>query len=261
MPDNTAPSGRAGSQPPVTAVAGASGNAARTDSGPAVSNDQAAVPSGGNGSTLKEVAGLIGTQEVDPGSTANMPRRSCSLDSSQTQEQDATLEDTWAAVSKAQKNILAMERGLMEKFGRFLEPEHTDTTPVEPRTLKGKNVDPVIGAMSISMMRRSIQRRSRLYWRKLLLIIVIMNLMRCISNVCELREPVRKCKTSMINIRSPLRGIRKAESSETVHHCPRTWRNLLRMRLEGDTHLLNLHCHHRKVDEVIKHPFFMQATR
>ena len=30
----------------------------------------------------------------------------------------------------------------MEKFRRFLEPEHTDTTPVEPRTSKGKNVDP-----------------------------------------------------------------------------------------------------------------------
>ena len=82
MPDNTAPHGRAGSQPQVTAVAGASGNAARTDSGPAVSNDQAAVPSGGNGSTLNEVAGPIGMQEVDPGSTANMPRRSRSLDSS-----------------------------------------------------------------------------------------------------------------------------------------------------------------------------------
>ena len=142
MPDNTALCGRAGSQPQVTTVAGASGNAARTDSGPAVSNDQAAVPSSGNGSTLEEVAGPIGTQEVAPGSTANNLRRSHSLDFSRTQEQDTALEDAWAAVSKAQENILAMECRLMEKFRRFLEPEHTDTTPVKPCTLKGKNVDP-----------------------------------------------------------------------------------------------------------------------
>jgi len=88
------------------------------------------------------VAGPIGTQEVAPGSTANIPRRSRSLDSSLTQERDAALEDAWAAVSEAQENILAMERGLMEKFGRFLEPEHTETIPVEPSTSKGKNIDP-----------------------------------------------------------------------------------------------------------------------
>jgi len=142
MPDNTAPCGRAGSQPQVTADAGASGNAARTNSGPAVSNDQAAVSSGGNGSPLDEVAGPIGTQEVTPGSTADIPRRSHSLDSSRTQEWDAALEDAWATMSKAQENILAMERGLMEKFRKFLVPEHTDTTPIELRNSKGKNVDP-----------------------------------------------------------------------------------------------------------------------
>ena len=59
MPDNTAPRGRAGTQPQVTAVAGDTGDAARTESGPAVSNDQVAVPSCGNGSSLDEGAGLI----------------------------------------------------------------------------------------------------------------------------------------------------------------------------------------------------------
>jgi len=122
MPDNTTPCGRAGPQPQVTAVASDTGDAVRTESGPAVSNVQAAVSRGGNGSTLKEVAGLIGMQEVAPGSTANIPRRSRSLDSSRTQERDATLEDAWAAVSEAQENILAMEGGLMEKFGKFWNP-------------------------------------------------------------------------------------------------------------------------------------------
>jgi hypothetical protein len=82
MPDNTAPRGRAGSQPQVTTVAGATGDVARTEPGPAVSNDQAAVPSSGNGSTLEEVAGPIGTEEPAPGSTASAPRRSRSLDPS-----------------------------------------------------------------------------------------------------------------------------------------------------------------------------------
>ena len=122
MPDNTAPRGRAGPQPQVTAVASDTGDAVRTDSGPAVSNVQAAVSRCGNGSTLEEVAGPIGMQEVAPGSTANIPRRSRSLDSSRTQERDAALEDAWAAVSEAQENILAMEGGLMEKFGKFWNP-------------------------------------------------------------------------------------------------------------------------------------------
>ena len=64
------------------------------------------------------------------------------MDSSQAQERDAALEDAWAAVSEAQENILAMEHKLMKKFRRFLEPEPTEMTPIEPSTSKGKNVDP-----------------------------------------------------------------------------------------------------------------------
>jgi DNA replication initiation complex subunit (GINS family) len=57
------------------------------------------------------------------------------------------LEDAWAAVNKAQKNLLAMERGLMAKFGQFLEPEYNEydndeTPPVEQSNSKGKNINP-----------------------------------------------------------------------------------------------------------------------
>jgi hypothetical protein len=57
------------------------------------------------------------------------------------------LEDAWAAVNEAQKNLLAMERGLMAKFGQFLEPEYNEydndeTPPVEQSNSKGKNIDP-----------------------------------------------------------------------------------------------------------------------
>src|SRR6266567_4436817 len=142
MPDRATPRGRAGSQPQVTAVVSAAGEAVRTNSGPAVSKVQAAVPGSGNGSPLDEVAGPIGTQEEAPGSTANVQRRSRSLDTSRNQERDAALEDAWAAVSEAQENLLAMERGLMEKFRRFLEPENTETPPPGPSITKGKNANP-----------------------------------------------------------------------------------------------------------------------
>jgi hypothetical protein len=52
------------------------------------------------------------------------------------------LEEAWAAVGDAQENILALERELMRKFGRFLEPEDDETPPAEQRTAKGKDADP-----------------------------------------------------------------------------------------------------------------------
>jgi len=52
------------------------------------------------------------------------------------------LEDAWAAVSEAKENILAIECGLMAKFGQFLESEFDEAPPAELRTSRGKATDP-----------------------------------------------------------------------------------------------------------------------